>query len=257
MSSRRRAGKALSGLGRILRFIPFTTIREGIMELLKRMRMRLQYGSIDMGDLRRTTPISRHFGYERGTPVDRRYVEEFLTRHAGDIRGRVLEVGDNAYTRQFGGDRVELSEVIHVDPDAPNVTYCTDLTEGTGIADGIFDCIVLTQTLHLVYEFQKAVATIDRILKPGGVLLLTVPGVSSIDKGDWGDTWFWSFTPASLRRLMAEQFGESAVDIGSYGNVLTAAAFLYGMAESDLRPHEYHVTDPQYPVIVTARVAKR
>lgn len=254
---RRRIGRALSGLFRILLFIPLTTVKVAAMEILKRMRMRMQYGSIDMGDLRRTEPISRHFGYERGTPVDRHYVEDFLTRHAGDIRGRVLEVGDNAYTKQFGGDRVDLSEVLHVDPNAPNVTYCTDLTEGAGIPDGIFDCVVLTQTLHLVYEFQKAVATLERVLKPGGVLLLTVPGVSSIDKGEWGETWFWSFTPASLRRLMAEQFGKEAVEITTYGNVLTATAFLYGMAESDLRPREYHVTDPQYPVIVGTRVTKR
>jgi SAM-dependent methyltransferase len=226
------------------------------MEIFNRMKAKLRQGSINLGDLRRTTPISRHFGYDRGNPVDRRYVEDFLARHSGDIRGRVLEIGDNAYTMQFGGKQVELSEVLHVDPEAPNVTYVTDLTDGAGIPDGIFDCIVLTQTLHLVYEFQKAVATLDRILKPGGVLLLTVPGVSSIDKGEWGDTWFWSFTPASLRRLMKEQFGEEAVDLASYGNVLTATAFLYGLAESDLRPHEYHVTDPQYPVIVTARVVK-
>ncbi len=247
---------ALSGLGRMMTLVPVTTMKAATMEILSRMKQRLRKGSVDLGDLRRTTPISRHFGYDRGTPVDRRYVEDFLGRHAGDIRGRVLEIGDNAYTLQFGGDRVEKSEVLHVDPDVPNVTYCTDLTDGAGIPDGIFDCIVLTQTLHLVYEFQKAVATLDRILKPGGVLLLTVPGVSSIDKDEWGATWFWSFTPASLGRLMQEQFGKQAVDIASHGNVLTATAFLYGLAESDLRPHEYHVTDPQYPVVVTARVVK-
>lgn len=256
IATRRQIGRALSSLAQFFTFVPLTIVKEAIVEILKRMRARLRHGSVNLGDLRRTTPISRHFGYDRGNPVDRHYVEDFLTRHSGDIRGRVLEVGDNAYTLQFGGDRVTLSEVLHVNPEAPNVTYCTDLTEGAGIPDETFDCIVLTQTLHLVYEFQKAVRTLDRVLKPGGVLLLTVPGVSSIDKGEWGDTWFWSFTPASLRRLMVEQFGKQAVEIVGYGNVMTATAFLYGLAESDLRPHEYHVTDPQYPVIVATRVAK-
>lgn len=256
LAERRQIGRATSGVARIFTLIPITTMKEAAMELFNRMKAKLRHGSIDMGDLRRTTPVSRHFGYDRGNPVDRRYIEDFLGRHSGDIRGRVLEIGDNAYTMQFGGSQVTLSEVLHVDPEAPNVTYVTDLTDGTGIPDGIFDCIVLTQTLHLVYEFHKAVATLDRILKPGGVLLLTVPGVSSIDSGEWGNTWFWSFTPASLRRLMEEQFGKETVDIVSYGNVLTATAFLYGLAESDLRPHEYEATDPQYPVIVTARVVK-
>lgn len=256
LGQRRRLGRALGGLARMALFVPITIVKEAKMEILDRLRARKRHGAVNFGDLRRTTPISRHFGYDRGNPVDRHYVEDFLVRHADDIRGRVLEVGDNEYTMRFGAERVELSEVLHVDPAVPNVTYCTDLTEGEGIPDGIFDCIVLTQTLHLVYEFQKAVATLHRILKPGGVLLLTVPGVSSIDSGEWGDIWFWSFTQASLRRLMAEQFGPGAVETMVYGNVLTATAFLYGLAETELRPHEFHVCDPQYPVIVTARVTK-
>ena len=48
-------------------------------------------------------PVSRSFGFDRGTPVDRRYIEQFLARHAAAIRGDVLEVGDDGYTRRFGG----------------------------------------------------------------------------------------------------------------------------------------------------------
>lgn len=256
LAQRRRIGRAFLALLRIFFLTPFVTAREAMMEILRRLKRRLRHPRIDLGDLARTKPISRNFGYDRGNPVDRHYIEGFLARHAGDIRGRVLEIGDNSYTMQFGGSNVELSEVLHVDPDAPNVSYCTDLTDGNGIPDGLFDCVVLTQTLHLVYEFPRAVATLHRILKPGGILLLTVPGVSSVDRGEWGSTWFWSFTPASIDRLMTEQFGADAVEVTSHGNVLTATAFLYGLAESDLRPQDYQHDDPQYPVIVAARVTK-
>lgn len=248
--------RSLGGLGRVFIAAPNAVVGEALRESLKRLRRRLR-APVRFGSLRRTKPISRNFGYERGTPVDRHYIEDFLKRHTDDIRGRVLEVGDNEYTMRFASEGLELSEILHVDPNAPKVTYCTDLTEGEGIPDNLFDCIVLTQTLHLVYEFQKAVKTLHRILKPGGVLLITVPGVSSIDSGEWGDTWFYSFTPASLRRMMQEQFGEKSVEITSYGNVLTAAAFLYGISERELRPREFHVVDPQYPVIVAARVTKQ
>lgn len=254
---RSRIGAALTGLLRVFLKIPRVTIREAVLDMVRRLKHLVSPNRIDLGSLRQRQPISRNFGYERGNPVDRHYIEGFLEHHAGDIRGCVLEVGDNAYTMRYGGKRVEQSEVVHVDPDAPNVTYCTDLTTGDGIPDGRFDCVVLTQTLHLLYEFKQAVTTLERILKPGGVLLLTVPGVSSIDRGEWGETWYWSFTPASLRRLMSEQFGEESVEITSHGNVLTATAFLYGLAESDLTKDDYALSDPQYPVIVTARVTKR
>jgi hypothetical protein len=79
-------------------------------------------GSVRFGDHRRLSPISRTFGFDRATPVDRYYIERFLAENAGDIRGRVLEIGDNAYTVRFGGARVERSDIMHVDATNPDAT---------------------------------------------------------------------------------------------------------------------------------------
>jgi hypothetical protein len=81
---------------------------------------------VDFGNIRRVTPISRHFGYERGMPIDRYYIEQFLAEHAGDIRGRVLEIGDDSYTRQFGGDQVTVRDVLHVTEGNPLATFVGD-----------------------------------------------------------------------------------------------------------------------------------
>ena len=213
-------------------------------------------GLVRFGDLRRTTPISSDFGYGRGKPVDRHYIEAFLDRHRQEVRGRVLEIGDNAYTVQFGGDRVIVSDVLHVSAASPQATFVGDLANGDHLPGDAFDCIILTQTLHLIYDLHKAVATLHRILKPGGVLLLTAPGVSSVDRGEWGGSWYWSFTPASLSRLLAERFSSTDLSVSSYGNVLTASAFLYGLAEHELTPEEFDARDTTYPVIVAARAVK-
>ena len=85
-------------------------------------------GRVSFGNLRRVTPISREFGFDRGLPVDRYYIENFLTHHADDIRGRVLEIGDNSYTRRFGGDHVTKSDVLHVVEGNPQATIVGDLT---------------------------------------------------------------------------------------------------------------------------------
>jgi SAM-dependent methyltransferase len=213
-------------------------------------------GRVRFGDLRRTTPLSDHFGYDRGTPVDRVYIEDFLARHAAFIRGRVLEIGDNSYSLRFGGTAVTRSDVLHVDAGNPHATYVGDLAEGAGLPDAAFDCIVLTQTLHLIFETPNAIATVHRILAPGGSLLATVPGVSSIDTGEWGPSWHWSFTPLSLGRMLAERFGEANVAVEVHGSVLTAAAFLYGLAAEELSAAELAVRDPRYPVVVAARAVK-
>ena len=58
--------------------------------------------------------LSRDFGFDRGTPIDRYYIESFLSTHASDIRGHVLEVADNTYTRRFGGDPAIIGRPIVV-----------------------------------------------------------------------------------------------------------------------------------------------
>lgn len=245
---------------RVFARIPAPFLRVTCRRLLRALRSRLwpvRHKSVGFGDLRRLRPISPNFGFDRGKPVDRRYIEDFLFRNAEDIRGSVLEIGDNAYTIQYGGARVTRSDILHIDQSNPRATLVGDLAEGDHLPSQAFDCIVLTQTLQYVFNVHKGVATLHRMLKPGGVLLATVPGVSSIDRGEWGPSWYWSLSPAALRRLLGGRFDEANISVTSYGNVLAAVAFLHGLAESELRPTELDVHDPQYPVIVAARAVKR
>ena len=218
-------------------------------------RMLRRPSSVSFGDLRRVTPLSREFGFDRGAPVDRRYIEGFLTRHAADVRGRVLEVKDAAYTRRFGGARVEVSDVLDVDATNPDATLIDDLTTGAQLPSDAFDCVLLTQTLHLIFDVHAAARTLHRILKPGGVLLLTVPGITQIPRVE-SSSWYWSFSSLAAERLFGGAFAGGTVDVASHGNVLAATAFLYGLAERELRDHELDANDPDYPVTITVRAVK-
>lgn len=211
-------------------------------------------GSVDFGDLRRLTPISRHFGYDRGAPVDRYYIENFLRQHAADIRGRVLEIGDASYTRRFGGEHVMKAEVMHIDD--PDADYVGDLTNADHLPSDHFDCFVLTQTLHLIYDISTAVRTVCRILKPGGVVLATAPGISQLSVDEWARYWAWSFTPLSLQNLFADVFPAEQLEITQYGNVLSSVAFLHGLASSELSREELDRNDPCYPLLMTIRAVK-
>ncbi len=206
-----------------------------------------------LGDLRRLTPIDPNWGFERGRPLDRVYIERFLEQHHADIRGRVLEVASAKYTHRFGAG-VERADVLDVVASNPEATIVGDLTNAPQIPDASFDCVILTQVLQFVYDVRAALTTVARILAPGGVLLATVPGISKISAredeafGDW-----WRFTARSVRRLAEEAFAGGHIDVCSYGNVLTAGAFLYGLAESDLRPAEISAHDPSFEVVVALR----
>lgn len=215
-------------------------------------------GHVSFGDLRRVEPIGRHFGTDRGQAIDRHYIEAFLQSRATDVRGRVLEVGDDGYTRQFGGQRVTANDVLHVNANNPRATIVADLAAAPQIPDDSFDCIILTQVLHLIYEARSAVRTLHRILKPGGVLLLTTPGITQVPHGTvWAHTWYWAFTELSTLRMLEEAFGAGRVAVESCGNVLSATAMLYGLASDDLGQSDLDVHDPDYPVIITARAQRR
>ncbi|HZM16768.1 MAG TPA: glycosyltransferase [Candidatus Krumholzibacteria bacterium] len=211
-------------------------------------------GWVRFGDLRRREPMSRTFGYDRGLPVDRLYIERFLAAHAADVRGRALEVGDDTYTRRFGRERVQRRDVLHPSAGASGATVIADLARAEHLPADTFDCIVLTQTLQFIYDLPAAVRTLHRILKPGGVVLATVPGLTPLGDYEW--TWCWSFTPHSARRLFTSVFAAGAVEVEAFGNVLTATAFLHGIAAEELRPEELEHHDPSYPLLITVRAVK-
>jgi SAM-dependent methyltransferase len=209
-----------------------------------------------MGSLRRVSPISRRFGYDRGLPIDRYYIERFLQENASAIAGRVLEIGDSTYTRRFGGRRVTTADVLNVNAGHRETTIVGDLAEAHHIPSDSFDCLVITQTLHLIYDLAAAVETLHRILRPGGTVLATFPGISPLSQDRWADTWYWALTPLSATRLFSDAFGSDGVEVSAHGNVLTSIAFLEGLASRELRRKELAFHDPQFPMLVTVRAVK-
>ena len=222
---------------------------------------RLQWpraGAADLGSLRRITPVSPFFGFDRGLPIDRYYIERFLQANASDIRGRTLELGDATYTRRFGGAQVKHADVLHVTAGNPEATIVADLTNAGSIPSDAFDCIIFTQSLQMIYDFHAALDTLHRILKPGGVLLLTTHGITRIarrlGRDDWGE--YWHFTGQSIELLMRQHFPGAQAQVSSRGNVLSAIGFLHGLAAEELGEDELDHLDPDFEVIVTARVRK-
>ena len=216
---------------------------------------RIPKGLVRYGDLKRLSPISDNFGSDRGTPLDRYYIERFLAQYTTDVHGRVLELADNHYTRRFGGTRVQRSDILSVEATNPKATFVGDLTHSNVIPEATFDCIIFTQALQYIFDLRAAVTTLNRALKPGGVLLVTVPGLTKMEEKLW--PWYWAFTEAALRRLLADQFGEDAVSVEVHGNIFAATAFLYGIALEELDVSDLNANDSAYPVTVAARAIKR
>jgi SAM-dependent methyltransferase len=227
-----------------------------LLARLKRWLRGRPLGPIWLGGIGRTEPVDDGFGFGRGTPVDRYYVENFLSARRADIRGRVLEIGDRAYTTRFGGEAVSQSDVLHVHAANPEATIVGDLSQTGTLPRSTFDCMVITQTLHCIFDIAASVRELAAGLKPGGVALVTLPYITQIDRGEWHDTWFWGIAPAAARQLFADVFGPENVEVTSFGNVYAATAFLQGLAFEEVNRRKLDVMDPAYPVLVTIRAVK-
>ncbi|HEX7088471.1 MAG TPA: polysaccharide deacetylase family protein [Vicinamibacterales bacterium] len=203
---------------------------------------------------RRLTPRSRDWGYERGGPIDCVYIRRFLAQHAADIRGVVLEVQEDDYTRQFGSD-VTRADVVDLDDRNPRATLITDLRSAPNLSADTYDCIILTQTAHVIDDMPAVIAQCWRLLRPGGVLLATFPCASRIclEYGRDGD--FWRLTPDGARRLMRDAFGD-AVSIEAFGNIMATTAFLLGLSPVEVREEELAFRDPYNPTLVGVRAVK-
>jgi SAM-dependent methyltransferase len=207
-------------------------------------------------DRARVEPVSRLFGFDRGTPIDRRYIEHFLASNSEYIKGVSLEIADNTYSREFGGNQVERFEVLHKDNSLPQCTIAGDLEKKDSLPENHVDIFICTQTLPCLFDVHTAVRNIHRVLKPGGAVLCTLSCISPISRYDadrWGE--FWRFTPQGAERLFRLFFSNVAVVV--YGNCLAAKSFIDGLAVEDFAdPKQLDMCDEDYPVIIAVRARK-
>ena len=203
-------------------------------------------------------PACDSWGMSRGMPVDRYYIDAFLSRHAADIRGHVLEIGDDGYSRRFGGKRIDKIDVLDVNAENSRATIAADLTNAPDIPNDTFDCIIITQVLTYIKDLQRAVDTLVRITKPGGFILCTQPSITRIASfpGE-RENWCWSLYPTSARWLFSRGGIERrTLVVESWGNLRTATAFLWGLAQEDLTEEDFMLDDFRYPLVTTVRAVK-
>lgn len=201
--------------------------------------------------LSRTEPVSRGWGYERGTPVDRYFIEGFLKKESMKYPDMQLtfEVGEDTYSRKF------FSNACH---EILDYSKGMDLTIEGSIPSNRYDMFICTQTFHQIYDVKKAIQGSWDLLKDGGIMLATVCG--TVTKQARNDEYkhFWGFTESSITRLMQEVYGDN-VAVTPYGNAMVATAFIQGLAAEELDPELMEVLDDDYTIclsIVAKKVCK-
>lgn len=203
---------------------------------------------------RNTKPASRKFGYDRGTPIDRYWIEDFLEKNKMNIKGVVLEVTDNRYTVRYGSKNVTKSDVLDINPKNKKANIICDLRDlSKKVKNDTYDCIILTHVLGLIDNYETALTECYRILKKDGVLIFTGSSFGPI-LGD--EEVHWRFNRFSAKYILGKVFGNKNVVVVAYGNALAGQALWAGLSQEDLSSDQLSVYDPQFPCMVGA-IAKK
>lgn len=211
----------------------------------------------DWGDFGRMDPVSRDWGYDRGGPVDRYYIEGFIRANSSGVLGTVLEVQEDDLSRAYGALRVARADIVDINDANARATVLADLRWAPQIPSDTYDCIIITQTLHVIDDMQGVLKECFRVLKPGGTLLATFPAASRVCLEYGADGDLWRLTPAGVRALLEAVFGVGAVEITPYGNVQSNVAFLHGLGQAELTRTQLDAFDPYYPALTGGRAIKR
>lgn len=202
-------------------------------------------------------PISRVFGVDRGKPVDRHYIEQFLQAERELIAGDVMEIAEARYTRQFGAGTVRSSVLSFAGESSPGVIV-GDLTRPESLPAAAVDTFICTQTLNFIYDVRKAVEGLHTVLRPGGHALVTVAGICQVSRYDadrWGD--HWRFMPGGIERMFQEVFGAEQVSTTVYGNSYAATCLLKGFATEECDTALLDRPDRDYPVVIAIKALRR
>ncbi len=203
-----------------------------------------------------TVPLSDQYGFDRGTPLDRFFIEDFLKKNISDIKGTCLEILSNDYTIKYGANKITKSDILDIEATNQKATIIDDLRQLQKINACTYDTIILTQVLQFIDNVEAAISECHRILKPGGTLLVTLPCLSRADctSGVSGD--FWRFTQASAKYLFEKKFSPKNLTIDFYGNVRSGLYFYAGLAIPDTPKQVLMDKDESFPTIITIKAVK-
>ena len=209
---------------------------------------------VNWGSLRRNEPFSDHYGFDRGTPIDRRLIAAFLSENRALITGRSLEVQDSGYTTRFGHGIVSV-DVVDIDPGNRSANLIADLTKAGSLSREAYDCIILTQVLQFCADDRAALQNAWDAIASGGSLLITVPtGGRQMAESEGID--YRRYQASGVHWMLHQLHPEPMVSVRAYGGLVAKMADLLGLSSEEVKPADIEENDPRFAVIIGGRATK-
>lgn len=185
----------------------------GFLEFLKRNRAEL---STAIG-------AGRYEDFSALNAARMRATRALIAEHA---RGRVLDVGCGHMP--FRGDALRVADAYEgfdVERRTEGVTHVGNAEAMPEIPSASYDTVFSFEVLEHLPHPQRAVAEMGRVLKPGGVLLLSVPHLSRLHEEPHD---YFRYTVYGVRTLL----GDAGFEVESVAPTAGLCSFLAHQAST-------------------------
>ena len=167
------------------------------------------------------------------------------------MRGTVLAYHDARYATRYGRHRLRRCDVLDADATNPLANVVADLRRAPQLAADCYDCVLLPHVLQLLDEPAAALAECARVLKPGGVLLASVPAAGRVEAGA-PRADHWRFSADGFAELLAAAFGAANVEVEGHGGTEATLAFLAGLAAEEVDGERFAGGAEEAPLVIAA-----
>ena len=210
----------------------------------------LPVGSINLGSFANGKPFCHEFGYTRGTPIDRVFLDVFIDTIRDQVYGATLEIGGRKEDKSlYRFQNAEPFETLDVEAGS-GADHVGDAHCITLFRPGSWDSILAFNVLEHCERPWIVVSNFLYWLRPGGMAFCVVPNAQRLHRGPRD---YWRILPDAASSLFSD-FEE--VTILRYGNLLTSQAAMSGIAAEELH-YAMAYSDRDYPTVtcISARKA--
>jgi SAM-dependent methyltransferase len=199
-------------------------------------------GAVDWGSLRRLHPICKRFGFSRGTPIDRYYLDKFVAQIRNRVVGATVEIGGARQNRELYR-LTNVSEYTAIDAEAHDyVDVVGDAHDSSLLAPDSADSILAFNVLEHCADPWLVARNMHRWLRTGGCAFCMVPNAQRVHNFPRD---YWRPLPDGVNWLFRD-FGSR--ELSQYGNPTSVIASQLGIAAEELTQAELDAQHPDYPV---------
>jgi SAM-dependent methyltransferase len=221
----------------------FDRFQKNVQILVKHNLLRPPIGQVAFGDFVRNAPFCPNYGFSRGTPIDRFFLDCFITKIRDEVVGDVLEIGGVQENRvRYRLQHASSYRTMDIEL-FPGVDFAGDAHDPAASPASSFDCILLFNVLEHCKEPSIVVENVHRWLRAGGKAFCLVPNAQRVHR-DPRD--YWRIMPDALEYLFRNF---ASAEVFTYGNLITTIAALSGLGAEELSSEDLVEVNSMYPVV--------